>query len=107
MLNFISLYIVILACVTHTTRTTHCKISVWALNSSGTSLTDSFVSVGHEEEDVLKGRKTFRGLALVSQSPEAELMLEGEDDTVSLLQDKDMDNLAGEGPKKSTDTLTS
>ncbi|KAF7700335.1 hypothetical protein HF521_003293 [Silurus meridionalis] len=50
---------------------------------------------GHEEDDMLKGRKSFRGHVVVSQSPEAELMLEGEDDTVSLLQDKDMDNLAG------------
>lgn len=49
---------------------------------------------------MLKGRKGFRGLAVVSQSPEADLMLEGEDDTISLLQDKDMDNLAGEGTKK-------
>ncbi|KAF5899592.1 neurobeachin-like isoform X2, partial [Clarias magur] len=55
----------------------------------------SLEDYGHEEEDVLKGRKTFRGHAVANQSPEAELMLEGEDDTVSLLQDKDMDNLAG------------
>ena len=54
------------------------------------------VSAGREEEDVAKGRKSFRSQAVVSQSPEAELMLEGEDDAVSLLQDKDMDNLAGE-----------
>ncbi|KAK3531170.1 hypothetical protein QTP70_013275 [Hemibagrus guttatus] len=51
-------------------------------------------SEGHEEEDVLKGRKSFRGHTVASQSPEAELMLEGEDDGISLLQDKDMDNLA-------------
>ncbi|XP_072547621.1 neurobeachin isoform X1 [Salminus brasiliensis] len=48
-----------------------------------------------EEEDVVKGRKSFRSQAVVSQNQEAELMLEGEDDAVSLLQDKDMDNLAG------------
>ncbi|KAL6471439.1 hypothetical protein MHYP_G00200890 [Metynnis hypsauchen] len=50
---------------------------------------------GHEEEDVVKGRKSFRSQAVVSQNSEAELMLEGEDDAVSLLQDKDLDNLAG------------
>ncbi|KAK2831709.1 hypothetical protein Q7C36_016795 [Tachysurus vachellii] len=55
----------------------------------------SLEDYGHEEEDVLKGRKSFRGHAAVSQSPEAELMLEGEDDAISLLQEKDMDNLAG------------
>ncbi|GAA6073090.1 neurobeachin isoform X1 [Tachysurus ichikawai] len=58
--------------------------------------------IGHEEEDALKGRKSFRGHAAVSQSPEAELMLEGEDDTISLLQEKDMDNLAGEEPLHSS-----
>uniref|UniRef100_A0A3B4EPH7 Neurobeachin n=1 Tax=Pygocentrus nattereri TaxID=42514 RepID=A0A3B4EPH7_PYGNA len=47
------------------------------------------------EEDVVKGRKSFRSQAVVSQNSEAELMLEGEDDAVSLLQDKDLDNLAG------------
>ncbi|XP_062872343.1 neurobeachin isoform X2 [Trichomycterus rosablanca] len=55
----------------------------------------SLEDYGHEKDDVLKGRKGFRSHAVVSQSPEAELMLEGEDDAVSLLQDKDMDNLAG------------
>uniref|UniRef100_A0A8B9LPJ6 Neurobeachin b n=1 Tax=Astyanax mexicanus TaxID=7994 RepID=A0A8B9LPJ6_ASTMX len=48
-----------------------------------------------EEDDVVKKRKSFRSQAVVSQNQEAELMLEGEDDAVSLLQDKDMDNLAG------------
>ncbi|TSK49670.1 Neurobeachin [Bagarius yarrelli] len=55
----------------------------------------SLEDYGHEETDLLKGRKGFRSHAVVSQSPETELMLEGEDDTASLLQDKDMDNLAG------------
>uniref|UniRef100_A0A8B9LNB4 Neurobeachin b n=1 Tax=Astyanax mexicanus TaxID=7994 RepID=A0A8B9LNB4_ASTMX len=55
-----------------------------------------FYSTAREEEDdVVKKRKSFRSQAVVSQNQEAELMLEGEDDAVSLLQDKDMDNLAG------------
>lgn len=32
---------------------------------------------------------------MVAQNPEAELMLEGDDDAVSLLQEKEIDNLAG------------
>lgn len=32
---------------------------------------------------------------MVTQNPEAELMLEGDDDAVSLLQEKEIDNLAG------------
>uniref|UniRef100_A0A8K9VF85 Neurobeachin n=1 Tax=Oncorhynchus mykiss TaxID=8022 RepID=A0A8K9VF85_ONCMY len=47
---------------------------------------------GHQE---VKSKKTLRSQSLVSQNLEAELMLEGDDDTVSLLQEKEMDNLAG------------
>ncbi|XP_043114595.1 neurobeachin isoform X8 [Puntigrus tetrazona] len=48
-----------------------------------------------EEDEALRGRKGFRGQVVVSQSPETELMLEGDDDAVSLLQEKEVDNLAG------------
>ncbi|XP_060682127.1 neurobeachin a isoform X2 [Hemiscyllium ocellatum] len=47
------------------------------------------------EEDVMKSKKTFRTQAIVNQNAETELMLEGDDDTVSLLQEKEIDNLAG------------
>ncbi|XP_072468000.1 neurobeachin isoform X4 [Notamacropus eugenii] len=47
------------------------------------------------EEDVLKSKKTFRSQAVVNQNAETELMLEGDDDAVSLLQEKEIDNLAG------------
>uniref|UniRef100_A0A6Q2YXH1 Neurobeachin n=1 Tax=Esox lucius TaxID=8010 RepID=A0A6Q2YXH1_ESOLU len=43
-------------------------------------------------EQVLKG---FRSQAVANQSPETDLMLDGDDDTASLLQEKEMDNLAG------------
>eukprot|EP00062_Callorhinchus_milii_P007037 gi/632948285/ref/XP_007889506.1/ PREDICTED: neurobeachin [Callorhinchus milii] len=46
------------------------------------------------EDDVVKSKKTFRTQAVVNQSAETELMLEGDDDTVSLLQEKEIDNLA-------------
>uniref|UniRef100_A0A8D3CXW6 Neurobeachin n=1 Tax=Scophthalmus maximus TaxID=52904 RepID=A0A8D3CXW6_SCOMX len=48
-----------------------------------------------EEEEGQKSKKTFRSQSVVAQSPEAELMLEGDDDAVSLLQEKEIDNLAG------------
>lgn len=48
-----------------------------------------------EEEEELKSKKTFRSQSVVTQNPEAELMLEGDDDAVSLLQEKEIDNLAG------------
>lgn len=39
--------------------------------------------------------KAFRSQTVASQNPETELMLEGDDDAVSLLQEKEMDNLGG------------
>ncbi|XP_045725271.1 neurobeachin isoform X4 [Mirounga angustirostris] len=47
------------------------------------------------EEDVVKSKKAFRSQAIVNQNAETELMLEGDDDAVSLLQEKEIDNLAG------------
>lgn len=47
------------------------------------------------EEDVVKSKKTFRSQATVNQNTETELMLEGDDDAISLLQEKEIDNLAG------------
>lgn len=44
---------------------------------------------------MVKSKKTFRSQAIVNQSAETELMLEGDDDAVSLLQEKEIDNLAG------------
>ncbi|XP_075448227.1 neurobeachin isoform X4 [Ascaphus truei] len=46
------------------------------------------------DEDVMKSKKTFRSQAVVNQNAETELMLEGDDDAVSLLQEKEIDNLA-------------
>lgn len=50
---------------------------------------------GTEEDEVVKSRKAFRSQAMANQNPETELMLEGDDDAVSLLQEKEMDNLGG------------
>uniref|UniRef100_A0A8C1SR13 Neurobeachin b n=1 Tax=Cyprinus carpio TaxID=7962 RepID=A0A8C1SR13_CYPCA len=55
----------------------------------------SLEDYGPEEDEALRGRKGFRSQPVVSQSPETELMLEGDDDAVSLLQEKEVDNLAG------------
>ncbi|XP_058884561.1 neurobeachin-like isoform X10 [Acipenser ruthenus] len=48
-----------------------------------------------DEDDVVKSKKTFRSQAVVNQNAETELMLEGDDDAISLLQEKEIDNLAG------------
>ncbi|XP_065136867.1 neurobeachin [Paramisgurnus dabryanus] len=55
----------------------------------------SLEDYGPEEDVALRGRKAFRGQAVVNQIPETELMLDGDDDTISLLQEKEVDNLAG------------
>ncbi|XP_035391367.1 neurobeachin a isoform X3 [Electrophorus electricus] len=55
----------------------------------------SLEDYGPEEEEGMKSKKTFRSQSVVSQNPETELMLEGDDDAVSLLQEKEIDNLAG------------
>lgn len=48
-----------------------------------------------EEDKVVKSKKIYRSQAVVSQNSETELMLDTEEDTVSLLQEKEMDNLGG------------
>lgn len=56
----------------------------------------------------MKSKKAFRSQSVVSQNPEMELMLEGDDDAVSLLQEKEIDNLAGiaytQGEKREPDS---
>ncbi|XP_054611914.1 neurobeachin a isoform X3 [Dunckerocampus dactyliophorus] len=63
---------------------THADVSRKAIEDYGTE----------EEEGGPKSKKSFRSQSVVAQNPEAELMLEGDDDAVSLLQEKEIDNLA-------------
>ncbi|XP_078140137.1 neurobeachin isoform X6 [Centroberyx gerrardi] len=55
----------------------------------------SLQDYGTEEDEAVKSRKAFRSQAVANQNPETELMLEGDDDAASLLQEKEMDNLGG------------
>uniref|UniRef100_A0A803T834 Neurobeachin n=1 Tax=Anolis carolinensis TaxID=28377 RepID=A0A803T834_ANOCA len=67
-------------------------------NAFGSTHSDALLKAAVEygtEEDIVKSKKTFRSQAVVSQNAETELMLEGDDDAVSLLQEKEIDNLAG------------
>ncbi|XP_068275596.1 neurobeachin isoform X1 [Nyctibius grandis] len=67
-------------------------------NAFGSAHADALLKAAVEygtEEDVVKSKKTFRSQAVVNQNAETELMLEGDDDAVSLLQEKEIDNLAG------------
>uniref|UniRef100_A0A7N8XMH7 Neurobeachin n=1 Tax=Mastacembelus armatus TaxID=205130 RepID=A0A7N8XMH7_9TELE len=49
----------------------------------------------YEDDEVVQSKKTFRSQTVASQNTETELMLEGDDDAASLLQEKEMDNLGG------------
>ncbi|XP_048703595.1 neurobeachin isoform X4 [Caretta caretta] len=67
-------------------------------NAFGSTHSDALLKAAVEygtEEDVVKSKKTFRSQTVVNQNAETELMLEGDDDAVSLLQEKEIDNLAG------------
>ncbi|XP_074917739.1 neurobeachin isoform X8 [Chelonoidis abingdonii] len=67
-------------------------------NAFGSTHSDALLKAAVDygtEEDVVKSKKTFRSQAVVNQNAETELMLEGDDDAVSLLQEKEIDNLAG------------
>uniref|UniRef100_A0A3P9KU26 Neurobeachin n=1 Tax=Oryzias latipes TaxID=8090 RepID=A0A3P9KU26_ORYLA len=44
---------------------------------------------------VVRSKKVFRNPVVPIQNPETELILDGEDDNVSLLQEKEVDNLGG------------
>ncbi|KAI1903421.1 hypothetical protein AGOR_G00027000 [Albula goreensis] len=63
---------------------THADVPLKALEEYGT-----------EEDEGVKSKKSFRSHVVANQNPETELMLEGDDDAVSLLQEKEIDNLAG------------
>ncbi|XP_060942885.1 lipopolysaccharide-responsive and beige-like anchor protein isoform X2 [Limanda limanda] len=47
------------------------------------------------EEDILKGKQSIRSHTLGHQNSESEASLDGDDDTLSSLDEKDLENLAG------------
>ncbi|XP_026232018.1 neurobeachin-like isoform X2 [Anabas testudineus] len=55
----------------------------------------SLQEYGSEEDEVVKTKKAFRSQTVSNPNPETELMLEGDDDAASLLQEKEMDSLGG------------
>ncbi|XP_068440668.1 neurobeachin isoform X1 [Clinocottus analis] len=55
----------------------------------------SLLEYGTDDDEVVKSKKVFRSQTVTSPNPETELMLEGDEDAVSLLQEKEMDNLGG------------
>nr|XP_046271216.1 lipopolysaccharide-responsive and beige-like anchor protein isoform X4 [Scatophagus argus] len=51
--------------------------------------------IGASEEDILKGKQSIRSQVLGNQNSESETLLDGDDDTLSSLEEKDLENLTG------------
>ncbi|XP_044203171.1 lipopolysaccharide-responsive and beige-like anchor protein isoform X3 [Thunnus albacares] len=51
--------------------------------------------ISASEEDILKGKQSIRSQALGNQNSESETLLDGDDDTLSSLEEKDLENLTG------------
>ncbi|XP_065812969.1 lipopolysaccharide-responsive and beige-like anchor protein isoform X1 [Labrus bergylta] len=51
--------------------------------------------ISASEEDILKGKQSIRSQALGNQTSESETSLDGDDDTLSSLDEKDLENLTG------------
>ncbi|XP_072418071.1 lipopolysaccharide-responsive and beige-like anchor protein isoform X1 [Chiloscyllium punctatum] len=50
---------------------------------------------GSEEDVLAKGRQSIRSQAVGNQNSESEILLEGDDDTLTSLEEKEIDNMAG------------
>ncbi|KAM4709985.1 lipopolysaccharide-responsive and beige-like anchor protein [Discoglossus pictus] len=48
-----------------------------------------------DEDAIVKGKQSIRSQMLGGQNPESESLLEGDDDTLSSLEEKDLENLTG------------
>uniref|UniRef100_A0A6Q2ZIT0 LPS-responsive vesicle trafficking, beach and anchor containing n=1 Tax=Esox lucius TaxID=8010 RepID=A0A6Q2ZIT0_ESOLU len=48
-----------------------------------------------QSEDILKGKQCIRSHALGNQNSESEILLDGDDDTLSSLEEKELENLTG------------
>ncbi|KAM6940702.1 lipopolysaccharide-responsive and beige-like anchor protein [Xenentodon cancila] len=67
-------------------------------NPSGSSHSEATLKAAAEhasEEDILKGKQSIRSQALGNQNSESETSLDGDDDTLSSLEEKDLENFTG------------
>lgn len=60
-----------------------------------TCIKGSPFSSSASEEDILKGKQSIRGQALGNQNSESETLLDGDDDTLSSLDEKELENVTG------------
>ncbi|XP_037621286.1 lipopolysaccharide-responsive and beige-like anchor protein isoform X10 [Sebastes umbrosus] len=67
-------------------------------NPSGSTHSEATLKAAAEhasEEDILKGKQSIRSQALGNQNSESDSLLDGDDDTLSSLEEKDLENLTG------------
>ncbi|XP_030597833.1 lipopolysaccharide-responsive and beige-like anchor protein isoform X6 [Archocentrus centrarchus] len=67
-------------------------------NPFGSSHSEATLKAAAEhasEDDILKGKQSIRSQALGNQNSESEASLDGDDDTLSSLEDKDLENFTG------------
>uniref|UniRef100_A0A3P9JHQ6 Neurobeachin n=1 Tax=Oryzias latipes TaxID=8090 RepID=A0A3P9JHQ6_ORYLA len=67
-------------------------------NPFGSSHSEATLKAAAEhasDEDILKGKQSIRNQVLGNQNSESETSLEGDDDTLSSLEEKDLENLTG------------
>ncbi|XP_027138942.1 lipopolysaccharide-responsive and beige-like anchor protein isoform X4 [Larimichthys crocea] len=67
-------------------------------NPSGSTHSEATLKAAAEhasEEDILKGKQSIRSQALGNQNSESETLLDGDDDTLSSLEEKDLENVTG------------
>uniref|UniRef100_A0A3Q2ZQD9 LPS-responsive vesicle trafficking, beach and anchor containing n=1 Tax=Kryptolebias marmoratus TaxID=37003 RepID=A0A3Q2ZQD9_KRYMA len=67
-------------------------------NPFGSSHSEATLKAAAEhasEEDILKGKQSIKSHALGNQNSESETSLDGDDDTLSSLEEKDLDNVTG------------
>ncbi|XP_074485545.1 lipopolysaccharide-responsive and beige-like anchor protein isoform X14 [Sebastes fasciatus] len=67
-------------------------------NPSGSTHSEATLKAAAEhasEEDILKSKQSIRSQALGNQNSESDSLLDGDDDTLSSLEEKDLENLTG------------
>uniref|UniRef100_A0A8C7QC65 LPS responsive beige-like anchor protein n=1 Tax=Oncorhynchus mykiss TaxID=8022 RepID=A0A8C7QC65_ONCMY len=71
---------------------THSKATLKAAAEHGQSFS---IMEASKLEDILKGKQSIRSHAMGNQNSESEILLDGDDDTLSSLEEKELENLTG------------
>uniref|UniRef100_A0AAX7SIS9 Neurobeachin n=1 Tax=Astatotilapia calliptera TaxID=8154 RepID=A0AAX7SIS9_ASTCA len=80
-------------CVRNPFGSSHSEATLKAVAEHGHWKEPSFLGI--DLDDILKGKQSIRSQALGNQNSESEASLDGDDDTLSSLEDKDLENVTG------------